>query len=93
MLRKGEEVLRSLSNNSTALLKSGVPVLILHGENDTVAIPEGSRRLHNAIQGKHVEHVMVPESFHEMHCELAEYGRTSFFQKLITFVESSLHTD
>jgi alpha-beta hydrolase superfamily lysophospholipase len=47
-----------------------IPVLILHGTEDPVALPAGSRRLFEQIQLMDKEHREYPGAFHDLHNEM-----------------------
>ncbi len=47
-----------------------IPVLILHGTADPVALPAGSRRLFEQLQMMDKEHREYPGAFHDLHNEI-----------------------
>lgn len=88
MMRKGTTVLNAVKENTNCCLRSDVPVMIAHGEQDSLVLPSGSRNLVDAI-GHNVELLMIPLARHEMHCETVEHGREVFFSKLAAFLEKA----
>jgi alpha-beta hydrolase superfamily lysophospholipase len=64
-----------------------VPTLVLHGEADRVASPEGSRRLAADAPPGTLELVKFPGAYHELHNEPADTGVPGrFFASVLAFL-------
>lgn len=89
----GPGLLRDVKERDGAMsvLRSDVPVLILHGGEDNLTRPSGSEKLAQAIAHE-VEVNVIPHALHEVHCELPEHGRTVYFDKLVAFAENVFKT-
>ncbi len=87
LLTRGNELVRDIpqKDGSSSVLRSSIPVLIIHGGKDNLTQPEGSRRLAEAISHE-VEFVVCPDALHEMYNESKECGRKQFFDNLVEFI-------
>lgn len=88
MLRRGNSVVLEYRTNVDAVVNSGVPVLILHAQNDKVTSVSGSQALVEASRNDNVKLECVPDSNHEMHNELLQNGRAIFYDKLTHFIRN-----
>ncbi len=84
MLKRGNAVVTAVQRNENCCLRSDIPVMCAHGEDDPLVLSSGSKRLVDAIS-HNVELVIIPKALHEMHCESKEHGRDMFFDKLAEF--------
>lgn len=69
-----------------ALLKGGVPLLVVHGELDGVCRVEGSRMLVEACVSDDAQLVVISGAFHEVHNELKEHGREELLETAAGFL-------
>jgi alpha-beta hydrolase superfamily lysophospholipase len=89
LTRGGVLVERVGKDNSRSLVvNSGIPVLLVHGANDTVCKPAGSERFARALKVQEaVTSLVVADAKHEMHFELPG-PRGKFFGEVSRFFSS-----
>jgi len=64
--RIGAEMLKTIKKNRLQFNKIEVPLLILHGEEDRIAMPEGSKKLYGDISSSDKTLKVYPELYHEL---------------------------
>lgn len=84
----GSKICRRVADDSEKdLAINSVPVLLLHGSEDTICKIDGTIQLRNAIKDQDkVSFVTVPNARHEMHNERPENGREEFFRAASEFL-------
>lgn len=86
MLTRGSEIIQTIPKIPNCVLNS-VPVMVIHGAEDTVTKLSGSRRLAHVIADQSVVRMItVRGARHEIHNELMANGRGQFFDELCAFV-------
>lgn len=65
-VRKLREIFSTMRVVQTRAGEIQLPMLIMHGEKDTMAAPEGSRFLHQALGSQDKTLKLYPELFHEI---------------------------
>jgi len=64
--RIGAEMLKTIKKNRLQFNKIEVPMLILHGEEDRIAMPGGSIKLHENASSNDKTLKLYPEFYHEL---------------------------
>lgn len=83
-LRWGAEILRTMPQTLLSAHRFAHPLLLLHGADDPINAPEGSRRFNDACG--HPDHMLrlYPGSRHEVHHDI---GRADFTRDLLRWLD------
>lgn len=69
-VRQGNEILRAMARIPEICEKIHVPVLIVHGEADTLVLPEGSREILARLASDDKTLQILPACYHEPHNDI-----------------------
>ena len=92
MLSYGTKLIDKIKKEEDMVFKTEIPVLVLHGTEDSVIKLEGSQRLVAALSANSKSSCELKEvegSFHEMHNELEDRGKAVFYEYIVSFLKKS----
>jgi alpha-beta hydrolase superfamily lysophospholipase len=86
-LRWGMEFLSAIDRVKSRAAEIKLPVLLVHGGDDRVVSPDGSRRLFEQISSTDKELKVYPGRFHEAH---NDFGREEVLSDIVRWLDAHL---
>jgi len=83
-VRLGTQILENVDAIFEIIPKIKVPLLILHGSEDRITSPAGSRKLYESVGSKDKRFKLYPGFYHEI---LNEIGKHEVYQDIETWLE------
>lgn len=79
------EIVRAANRAMAEAAKIDIPMLFLHGEDDALASPEGSRKMYQSISSTDKDIVIYPGLYHEI---FHEKSKRKIYEKLTDWLDA-----
>jgi len=86
-VRLGTEILENVESIFDIIPKIKTPLLILHGSEDRITSPAGSRKLYEKVASKDKRYKVYPGFYHEI---LNEIGNKEVYQDIEAWLEEHI---